>query len=108
MEKEMKIGEGCSCATSQTLERTKLSYEQLENVANQVTMQNHELRKRVQQLDMSNFFKRLDYLWDIIHSDSEYLTEEFKKQAGEEYMEMMAKPEEPEAVKPQEEEPKGE
>lgn len=108
MEKEMKINEGCNCATPQSLERPKLSYEQLENVANQVTIQNHELRKKIQQLDMSNFFKRLDYLWDIIHSDSEYLTEEFKKQAGEEYMEMMAKPEEPETTKPQEEGPKGE
>lgn len=81
----------------------KMSYEQLENIAHQMSdqsrnlyAQNQKLAKALEEANMNNFFKKLDYLWAIIHSDSEYLTDEFKKQCGEEFMEALTAKEEPE------------
>lgn len=97
MEKEMKVdanAQHTACDSKGC--NQEMDYGQLRNIAIQLSAQNQELRKQVQELDMANFFKRLDYLWDIIHSTSPYLSEEFKVKSGREYMEMMAKPEVPE------------
>lgn len=97
----------CECKTGK-----KLDYEQLSAAANQLSQQvqyyyneAQKLAKQLQDSEMTNFFKRLDYLWNIIHSDSAYLSEEFKVQAGAEFMAMMSKPEEVETENPQEEKP---
>lgn len=88
--KEMKIA-------SKNEAKEKMSYEQLENIAHQMSEQSKQLYTQNQQLaraleaaEMSNFFKKLDYLWNIIHSESPYLTEEFKIKCGEEFMEAMS------------------
>ena len=74
----------------------KMSYEQLENVAHQMSeqsrnlyAQNQQLAKALEEANMVNFFKKLDYLWAIIHSDSVYLTEEFRIECGREFMEAL-------------------
>lgn len=79
----------------------KMSYEQLENVAHQMSeqsrnlyTQNQQLSKALEEAQMYNFFKKLDYLWSVIHSDSVYLSREFKIKCGEEFMEALSSKEE--------------
>lgn len=84
--------------------REKMTYEQLENAAHQLSeqsknlyMQNQKLLKTIEEMENSNFFRRLDYLWNIIHSDSEYISRDFKIKCGEEFMKLMTpEKEEPE------------
>lgn len=81
----------------------KMSYEQLENVAHQMSeqsrnlyMQNQQLVQKLQEANLANFFKRLDWLWTVINSTTPYITEEFKQKCGEEFMSNMASPTEEE------------
>ena len=46
----------------------KISYEQLENVAHQLSEQNRQLFAKLQELNMTNVFKRLDYLFKVIEN----------------------------------------
>lgn len=80
----------------------KMSYEQLENIAHQMSEQarnlyakNQQLSKALEEANTSNFFRRLDSLWTVITSDTPYITEEFKIKCGQEFMDMMT-PAEPE------------
>jgi hypothetical protein len=45
---------------------TKLTYEQLENAANQLAQQNHMLRNQLAEMNYANLFKRLDYLFKVL------------------------------------------
>ena len=81
---------------NQIREEKKLSYSELENVAHQMSEQsrnlyakNQQLAKALEESNMNNFFKKMDYLWAIIHSESVYLTEEFKIKCCKEFMEML-------------------
>lgn len=44
----------------------KMSYEQLENVAHQLSEQSKQLYMQLQNANMSNMFKRLDYLFKVV------------------------------------------
>ena len=46
----------------------KLAYEKLENVAHQLSEQNRQLFAKLQELNMANMFKRLDYLFKVIEN----------------------------------------
>jgi hypothetical protein len=46
----------------------KMSYEQLENVAHQLSEQAKKLYAELQNANMSNLFKRLDYLFKVIEN----------------------------------------
>ena len=46
----------------------KMSYEQLENVAHQLSEQNRQLFAKLQELNMVNTFKRLDYLFKVVEN----------------------------------------
>nr|DAI06194.1 MAG TPA: hypothetical protein [Crassvirales sp.] len=46
----------------------KMSYEQLENVAHQLSEQNRQLFAKMQELNMANMFKRLDYLFKVVEN----------------------------------------
>ena len=46
----------------------KMSYEQLEGIAHQLSEQNRHLFAKLQELNMTNVFKRLDYLFKVIES----------------------------------------
>lgn len=46
----------------------KMSYEQLENIAHQLSEQNRQLYTKLQELNMANIFKRLDYLFKVVES----------------------------------------
>lgn len=93
MEKEMKIEapvEGAACeGACGCKENQKANYEQLANIANQLYVQNQEMGKRLTELEMNNFFKRLEWLWQIVNSNTAYISEEFKRTCGAEFMSMM-------------------
>jgi hypothetical protein len=44
----------------------KLSYEQLENIAHQLSEQSRQLYTKLQEANLSNMFKRLDYLFKVL------------------------------------------
>lgn len=87
----------------QKVEGKKLSYEELENVAHQLSAQAQQLQVKNQQLiealkgaNLENLYKRLDYLFEVINRDNKYLSISFKEQCAKEIEELMASPESPE------------
>lgn len=44
-----------------------LTYEQLNNACSQLYQQNQNLIKQIQQLNQTNMFKRLDYLFTVLN-----------------------------------------
>lgn len=81
-EKEVKEGQS-----------QKMTYEQLESVAHQLSEQNRELRMKLQQMDMMNIFKRLDYLFKIVENQEKF-NKEFIDKSKEEIVALMTIPEE--------------
>ena len=53
-------------------ETQKMTYEQLESVARQLSEQNRELYTKLQQRDMMNIFKRLDYLFRVVENHTKF------------------------------------
>lgn len=81
----------------------KLSYEELENAchqlsaqAQQLNAQNQQLRVALNEANLTNLYKRLDYLFEVINKDNSYLSVDFKKQCANEIETLMATPEQPE------------
>ena len=77
----------------------KLSYPDLENVchqlsaqAQQLNAQNEKLRKYINEINLENLYKRLDYLFKVICEDNIYLSAGFKKQCAEEIEKLMTPP----------------
>lgn len=50
----------------------KMSYEQLENIAHQLSEQNRQMYQQLQQANMTNVFKRLDYLFKVVENASHF------------------------------------
>lgn len=50
----------------------KLSYEQLENVCHQLSEQARSLYQKLQEANMVNAFKRLDYLFAVVNNKSAF------------------------------------
>lgn len=83
--------------------KNKLSYEELENVchqlsaqAQQLNVQNQQLRKMIEDANLTNLYKRLDYLFAVIDKDNAYLSHNFKVQCAVEIENLMATPEQEE------------
>lgn len=57
----------------------KMSYEQLENVAHQLSEQNRQLFAKLQELNMANVFKRLDYLFKVVENGYMFKQDFFEK-----------------------------
>ena len=81
----------------------KLSYEELENVchqlsaqAQQLNTQNQQLRAALNEANLTNLYKRLDYLFEVINRDNVYLPISFKTECANEIEELMATPEQTE------------
>ena len=49
-----------------SVKKEKMSYEELENIAHQLSEQSRVLMQKLQEVNKSNMFKRLDYLFKII------------------------------------------
>lgn len=69
----------------------KMSYEQLENVAHQLSEQNKQMYSQLQQMDMVNLFKRLDYLFKVLEYQNSF-NKEFTDTCVKEIMTMMTIP----------------
>ena len=89
----------------------KLSYEELENTAHQLSeqsrqlyMQNQKLNQALQEANLANFYERLKWLWTVITSTTPYISEEFKQKCGAEFEVLMTQPEQ----EPEEEVKEGE
>lgn len=87
-------------------ETKKLSYEDLENVCHQLSTQSQQLNAQNQQLkamvneaNLTNLYKRLDYLFEVINRDNKYLSDTFKNKCAEEIEMLMATPEDSESQK---------
>lgn len=70
----------------------KMSYEQLENIAHQLSEQSRKLYMKLQEVEMSNTFKRLDYLFKVLNYNTMF-AEEFVKKCSSEIVELMTVPE---------------
>ena len=71
----------------------KLSYEQLENVAHQLSEQAKQLYMKLQATNMSNMFKRLDYLFKVVENGHMF-KQDFLEKCIAEIEEIMTVPEE--------------
>lgn len=71
----------------------KMSYEQLENVAHQLSEQNKQLYMKLQEASMTNMFKRLDYLFKVVENGHMF-GEEFLAKCISEIETVMTLPEE--------------
>ena len=71
----------------------KLSYEQLENVAHQLSEQTKQLYMKLQAANMDNMFKRLDYLFKVVENGHMF-KQDFLEKCIAEIEEIMTVPEE--------------
>ena len=79
----------------------KLSYSELENIchqlsaqAQQLNAQNEKLKEYINDLNLENLYKRLDYLFKVVNEDNIYLSPGFKKQCAKEIEGLMTPPKE--------------
>ena len=72
----------------------KMSYEQLENVAHQLSEQAKHLYAKLQEANMTNMFKRLDYLFKVVENAHAFSEEFVAKCVAEIEEETEDKPEE--------------
>lgn len=78
----------------------KMSYDQLESVAHQLSEQNRQMFAKLQELNMVNMFKRLDYLFKVIENGHMF-KQDFLEKCIAEVESLMTVPEqeeEPETV----------
>ena len=73
----------------------KMSYEQLENVAHQLSEQAKQLYMKLQAANMDNMFKRLDYLFKVVENGHMF-KQDFLEKCITEIEEIMTVPEETE------------
>lgn len=91
--------------TTKEVERPeKMSYEQLENVAHQLSEQSRQLYIKLQQANMNNMFKRLDYLFKVIENEHMF-NHGFINKCTKEIEELITVPEEVEEDNKEEETP---
>jgi len=76
-------------------ETKKLSYEELENVCHQLSEQSQTLYRKLQEANMTNMFKRLDYLFAVVENEGAF-PEDFTKKCIDEIVTSMTIPEETE------------
>ena len=71
----------------------KLSYEQLEQIANQYSEQARQLYLKLQEANMTNMFKRMDYLFKVVENNKVF-SSNFVEKCINELEELMKLPEE--------------
>ena len=81
--------------TKETERSEKMSYEQLENVAHQLSEQAKQLYMKLQAANMGNMFKRLDYLFKVVENGHMF-KQDFLEKCITEIEEIMTVPEETE------------
>lgn len=92
-EQKKKVAE----VNTQVKRPEKLSYEQIENIAHQLSEQNRQLLAKLQELNMANMFKRLDYLFKVIENGHMF-KQYFLEKCIEEVESLMTVPEQEERL----------
>lgn len=64
-------------------EKKKLTYEQLEQVANQLAQRLRQTEERLHEASNQNGFRVLDYLFAVVHDDNKFSSEFAKRCADE-------------------------
>lgn len=84
--------------TQATEPKKKLTYEELENVAHQLSEQCREMAKRLQNNDLNNVFRRLDFLFAVIQNKEAFAADhaDFLKKCTDEIVSLITIPEQPE------------
>lgn len=70
----------------------KPTYEELNNYCLQLAEQNRRLREQAEQLNMTNLFRRLDYLFAVVR-EKEVFGDEFTSKCAEEIKQALTIPE---------------
>lgn len=70
----------------------KMSYEQLENIAHQLSEQVRQLYAKLQEANTSNLFRRLDYLFKVVEN-AHMFNKDFEAKCLKEIEELMTIPE---------------
>lgn len=79
----------------ETEQPQKMSYEQLEQVAHQLSEQARQLYIKLQESNVNNVFKRLNYLFKIVENGHMF-SQDFLDKCIKEIEDIMTVPEEPE------------
>jgi hypothetical protein len=74
-------------------ENKKMSYEELEQIASQLSVQNQQLYARLNQAELSNMFRRLDLLFKVVENAPAF-SETFVNKCISEIEDIMTIPEE--------------
>lgn len=69
-------------------EKKKLTYEQLNEVANQLAQENMKLKQKCQELYMADTIKRLEFLFKVVESTYPF-DKEFRDTCANEIKELM-------------------
>nr|DAI05750.1 MAG TPA: hypothetical protein [Crassvirales sp.] len=69
-------------------EKKKLTYEQLNEVANQLVQENMKLKQKCQELYMADTIKRLEFLFKVVESIYPF-SAEFRDTCAKEIIELM-------------------
>ena len=69
----------------------KLSYAELENAARQLSAQNEELKRALQEMNYTNFFSRLNFLFKVVENLDKFDTN-FANNCIKEVEELMSLP----------------
>ena len=78
--------------------KEKLTYEELNNVCHQLSEQSRALYQQLQEANLSNVFKRLDYLFAVVENAKNFPNDFVTKCVGE-IIEMLTIPEKKEEGK---------
>ena len=89
LKKEVKMGVVKSGEESGE-KKQKLTYEQLNDVCSQLYQENQKLVQRLQQQELSNMFKRLDYLFEVLKAASVIKDDAFIAQCVNEIKDAMS------------------
>ena len=92
MEEQKKKVVEMQPVTKETERPEKMSYEQLEQVAHQLSEQARQLYSQLQKSNMTNMFKRLDYLFKVVENGHIFKQDFFEKCIAE-IEELMTVPE---------------
>lgn len=92
MEEQKKKVVEMQPVTKETERLEKMSYEQLEQVAHQLSEQARQLYSQLQKSNMTNMFKRLDYLFKVVENGHMF-KQDFLEKCIAEIEELMTVPE---------------
>lgn len=89
---EVSINENANKA-----KKEKMSYEELENIAHQLSEQSRVLMQKLQEANMSNMFKRVDYLFKVLEFENMF-SDSFIDKCAQEIQDMISIPEEDKSI----------